>query len=76
MRWRKVTHREFSGRLDLTRLIKIPGSVDIAKIGNNGATTSDTCNSACKARRLLVEHVANLRRIVHEIDCVQHLQNI
>eukprot|EP00957_Ditylum_brightwellii_P050246 3810677-Ditylum_brightwellii.AAC.1 len=46
VQWREVTEIEFPGRLDVLKLIPIPGSVDTVKIGSNGATMSDTCNSA------------------------------
>eukprot|EP00957_Ditylum_brightwellii_P008140 617328-Ditylum_brightwellii.AAC.1 len=45
VQWREITEREFPGRLDVLELISIPGSVNVVKIGNNGATTFDTCNS-------------------------------
>ena len=34
-----------------------PSTMDIGKLGYGGAITSDTCNSAQKTRRLIVDHV-------------------
>eukprot|EP00957_Ditylum_brightwellii_P059322 4503180-Ditylum_brightwellii.AAC.2 len=31
--------------------------MDIGKLGGGGAITTDTCNSACKTRRLLADTV-------------------
>ena len=72
-RWREVTEREFPDRPDLLALIPIADSIDIAKLGNDGAITTDTCNSARKLRRLLVEYVDGT---VHQMDCMHHLRNV
>lgn len=38
--------------------------------------TIDTCNSAQKTRRILVEIVGQLGGVVHEQDCFHHLRNV
>ena len=75
-RWREVTEREFPGDSYLLDCIPKQGSAHLGKIGKNSAITSDTCNSARKARRVLVEFVLNIGGTLHDIDCVQHLRNI
>ena len=54
-------------------MIPTPNGIDIAKLGNGGALSSDTCNPAQKTRRILVELIENHDGIVHGVDCVQHL---
>ena len=54
-------------------MIPTPDSIDIAKLGNGGALSSDTCNLARKARRILLQLIENKDGIVHEFDCVQKL---
>ena len=73
-RWSKVTDHELPNRLDLLQMIPTPNGIDIAKLGNGGALSSDTCNSARKTRQILVEWIENQDGIVHEVDCVQHLR--
>ena len=55
-------------------MIPTPNGIDIAKLANSGALSSDTCNSARKTRRILVELIENQDGIVHEVDCVQNLR--
>ena len=55
-------------------MIPTPNGIYIAKLGNGGALSSDTCNSARKTRRILVELIENQDDIVHEVYCVQHLR--
>ena len=73
IRWEEVTERGFPNRPDLMALIPFEDSTDIAKLSNDGVITTDTCNSARKSRRLLVEH---LDGTVHEMDCMHHLSNV
>ena len=50
--------------------------IDIKKL-TDGAVTTDTCNSARKTRRILVEIVAQIDGgVVHEQDCFHHLRNV
>ena len=58
---------------NLLHMIPTPNGIDIAKLGNGGALSSDTCNSAQKTRWILVELIENKDGIVHKVDCVQHL---
>ena len=72
-RWREVTANEFPNMTDLLHMIPTPNGIDISKLGNGGALSSNTCNSARKTRRILVELIENQDGIVHEVDYVQHL---
>ena len=71
-RWREVTAREFPNRPDLLQMIPTPNGIDIEKLGNGGALSSDTCNSARKTRQFLVELIEKQDGIAHEVDCVQY----
>ena len=71
-----MIQREFPDRDNLLQYIPAPENIDIVKMGNNGAITSDTCNAAKKARRQFCKAVTDVGGIVHEIDCVHHLRNI
>ena len=55
-------------------MIPTPNSIYIANLGNGGALSSDTCNSAQKALQSLVQLIEKQDGIVHEVDCVQHLR--
>ena len=71
-----MTIREFPERSDLLELIPDMSSIDISKL-TDGAVTTDTCNSARKARRILVEIVSQIDGgVVHEQDCFHHLRNV
>lgn len=75
-RWREVTAREFPDRPDLLELIPDVDTINIKKL-TDGAVTTDTCNSAQKTRRILVEIVSQIDGgIVHEQDCFHHLRNV
>ena len=75
-RWKEVTAREFPDRPDLLEMIPDPDSIDIKKL-TAGCVTTDTCNSARKSRRIIVEMVAQLDGgVVHEQDCFHHLRNV
>jgi len=75
-RWREVTAREFPNRPDLLELIPDVDTINIKKL-TDGAVTTDTCNSAQKTRRILVEIVSQIDGgIVHEQDCFHHLRNV
>ena len=75
-RWREVTAREFPDRPDLLNLIPNVDTIDIKKL-TDGAVTTDTCNSAQKTRRILVNIVSEIEGgVVHEQDCFHHLRNV
>ena len=50
-----------------------PDEIDISKLGNGGAITTDTCNAAMKTRRILSKKIGGQ---VHEIDCMHYLCNV
>ena len=54
-------------------MIPTPNIIYVSKLGNGGALSSDTCISAQKSRRILVQLIEKQYGIVHEVDCVQHL---
>ena len=70
-RWRETTAREFPDRPDLLQHIPDPSSISVDKLGNDGLINTDTCNTALKTRRLLVEEIEGT---VHEQDCMNHLR--
>ena len=72
-RWREFTARDLPKRPYLFEMIPTPNRIDISKLGNDGALSSDTCNSAQKSHRILVQLIENKDGIVHEVECVQHL---
>ena len=57
-------------------MIPTHNSIYIAKLGNGGALSSDTCNSERKARWILVQFIEKKDVIVHEVDCVQQLRYV
>ena len=70
MRLHEVVNNEYpNGNFDLP----LPESINISKLGHGGAVTTDTCNSAQKTRRILVDNVGGR---VHEMDCMHHLRNV
>ena len=70
-RWREVTAREFPDNPDLLELIPTVDDIDLKKLANVGAITTDTCNSAQKTRRILLEIIGS----TYEQDCFNHLRN-
>ena len=57
----------------------------MAKLGFGSFTTTDTCNTAQKLRRILNEHISNVAKEqgyseseikTYEADCWQHLHNV
>ena len=55
-------------------MIPTPNIIYIAKLGNGGALSSDTCNLARKAHWILVQFIEKQDGIVYEVDCVQKLR--
>ena len=70
LRLHEVINREFP---NYNYPIPLPESINIEKLGHGGALTTDTCNSALKTRRILVETIGGR---VHEMDCFHHLRNV
>ena len=75
-RWREVTAREYPDRPELLEYIPTSDQIDINKL-IEGTTSTDTCNTAQKLRRILVEHISsNYDGVVYEQDCMHHLRNV
>ena len=58
---------------DLLEMIPTPNGIDIYKLGNGGALSSEPCNLSQKSRPILVHFIENQDDIFHVVDCVQHL---
>ena len=56
---------------DNSDLVPSPDAIDIAKL-EDGVITTDTCNSAQKFRRLIIEQIPG----AYEYDCMNHLRNV
>ena len=72
-RWKQVTARDSPDRSYILYMIPYPDSIDINKLGDGGTITTDTCNAACKVRRLLVKSIDGC---VNEQYCMQYLRNV
>ena len=53
-------------------LVPSPAGIDTSKLGDGGVIMTDTCNTAQKVRRILVDRIAG----TYELDCMNHLQNV
>ena len=53
-------------------LVPSPAGIDISKLGDGGVIMTDTCNTAQKVRRILVDRIAS----TYELDCMNHLRNV
>ena len=69
-RLREVVEERFPNKI---HLLPSDNDIDVSKMGYGGAITTDTCNSARKTRRILVERIDGA---VHEMDCMHHLRNV
>ena len=73
--WADILKREFPNCKH-----KIPSGkeMNIGKLGNGGAITTDMCNGAQKTRRLLVEEVIrhSINNNVLQVDCWHHLRYV
>ena len=67
-RWKHVTTREFTDRYYLLDMIPSADRIAINKLGDGGTNTTDTCNAACKLRRLLVKAIGGC---VNERECMK-----
>ena len=56
-RWKQVTAREFPDISDLFYMIPSPDRIYINNLGDGSTITTDTCNAACRLRRLLVKYI-------------------
>ena len=56
-------------------LLPMAESIDFSKIGEGEVLTTNTCNSALKTRRILVETVG-IGQEVYEMDYMHHLRNV
>jgi hypothetical protein len=81
----EVSKRLYPSRQDLFIMIPQLQALTLAKLANDGMVSMDTCNTACKTRRLLCEAIRTvaieqgLREEsinVMENDCWNHLHNV
>ena len=82
--WREVTKRMFPDRDDLLDRLPLPTDLTLSKLAK-GSLMTDTCTTARKIRRLLVEAVTKAAKdsgmsddgiTIFEQDCWDHLRNI
>jgi hypothetical protein len=57
---------------DKVELVPSPDSIDIDKLGGGGVVMTNTCNTAQKLRRILVEASDDIL----DLDCMNHLRNV
>ncbi len=53
-------------------LVPSPAGINVLKLGDGGVIMTDTCNTAQKIRRILVDQIAG----TYELDCMNHLRNV
>ena len=70
---KQVTAREFPHRSYIFYMIPSPAIIDINKLGDGCTITTDSCNAACKVRRLLVKAIDSC---VKEQYCMKYLRNV
>ena len=58
---------------ECVNVIPSPDGVNIQKLGNHGVITTDTCNAAQKARRIMQLKIGGS---THEWDCLHHTRNV
>jgi hypothetical protein len=68
-RLRKCIAEKHPHKIDL---VPSPDSIDIEKLGGGGVVMTDTCNTAQKLRRILVE----VSDDILDLDCMNHLCNV
>ena len=79
-RWKEVLSKNYpSYQHDIPTIV----DMNIGKLGNGGTVNSDTCNTARKTRRIIVEKIndaageMNISETnVLEVDCWNHLRNV
>ena len=69
MRLEDVMHMRCPEKI---HLVPSPAGIDVSKLGNGGVIMTDTCNTAQKIRRILVDQIAG----TYEPDCKNHLRNV
>lgn len=60
-------------------LVPSPDGIDLNKLTKDTVITTDTCNTARKLRRVLVQmikDVTNEDGEIFEFDCMNHLRNV
>ena len=57
---------------DCTVAVPLPDGIDINKLADGGVFMTDTCNTAQKLRRTLVDMVNEW----YDLDCMNHLRNV
>lgn len=84
-KWRDITAELFPNQQDLFGTIPMPAELTLAKAAKKGIIMTDTCNTTCKLRRLLIEQIKAIAKeegmssdqsATFEGDCWQHLHNI
>ena len=53
-------------------LVPSPAGIDTSKLGGGGVIMTDTCNTAQKVRRIIVDQIAG----TYKLDCMNHLRNV
>ena len=53
-------------------LMPSPDDIDLNKLGVDGVVMTDTCNTAQKLRRILVDRIDGMI----DLDCTNHLRNV
>ena len=83
--WKDATTKLYPGRDDLQDLIPSVSRLCISRLGLKSFTTTDTCATARKLRRILNESIKQIALekglseeevMVFEADCWQHLRNV
>ena len=75
--WKTVLQREYPD-FD-AEYLPSKTELDLAKLGDGGVITSDTCNQAALFRRILVDKImekAGVGAVCIEQDCTNHLRNV
>ena len=68
-RVREELDRERPGNADL---LPSPKEIDVNKFSENGVFNTDTCATAQKLRRILIDEVPG----AYDFDCMHHLRNV
>jgi hypothetical protein len=83
--WRIALERLYPSCQDLLDMISQLQALTLAKLANDGMVSTDTCNTACKTRRLLCEAIRMVpieqgfrEESINfmENDCWSHLHNV
>ena len=83
--WRSVIAEMYPDNDDIPNLIPLGSEMSMTKLAKRGFAMTDTCNTARKPRRLIIEGVNRVmqeeglsadKAKVREGDCWQHLRNV